>query len=92
MRAFGGDATADLRPHHGDVLMGIRDRRGGRVLAIKCRFRKNIRGRRISMRPCVRIGQESEIREYFPVHTSWPMVRRQVEAGPLFHRGYLGWF
>ena len=55
------------------------------VIAIKIRFRKNIRGGCVLIRPCLCAETQEKARLICPVHTCWPLVAGEFGVNkPIF--------
>ena len=80
------DKLLTFEPQQEKALIGPATLNQTPVLVIKFRFRKNIRGGRILIRPCLCAGARSDARALCPVHGFWEHFGHDLpDHAPLIH-------
>ena len=77
------DKLLKFEPQEQKVLMGIQRMDDTEVLVAKFRFRKNMRGGCILIRPCLCAETHDKARAICPIHTFWPLVAKNCGAHEL---------
>ena len=77
------DKLLNLSPHGHNALIGPRTYHDATEMVIEFRLRKNVRGGRSLIRPCLRTMVSPPNRTFFPVHGFWATNRGRLTPGGL---------